>query len=274
MKKAILITSFGTSYEDTRIKTLDAIENRIREEFGNEYEVRRAYTSNRIIKKLRERDGILIDTPSEAIEKLKNEDFEKVIVQPTHIIPGKEYEYIKEYMTHNFKGDFKKLSVGRPLLYFKCEEEGLDDYLEVVEVLAEEINKHENIIFMGHGSNHTVTESYGFLEDVIRKQGFKNAYVATIEGYPTLHRAIQSLEEKGAEEVTLMPFLIVAGNHVRNDMASDEKNSWKSILESKGFKVNIVLKGLGEYKGVQDIFVNRVRDAINEEFKTIDNTKK
>lgn len=274
MKKAILVTSFGTSYEDTRVKTLDAIENKIREEFGNEYEVRRAYTSHRIIKKLKERDGILIDTPKEAVEKLKSEGFDEVIVQPTHIIPGEEYDYIKGAITHNFRGEFKKLSVGRPLLYYKCEEEGPDDYSEVVEAVSCEINKHENIVFMGHGTNHPVTAAYSCLENVMRDHGFDNAHVATVEGYPTLERAIESLEEKGAKEVTLIPFLIVAGDHARNDMASDEEDSWKSILESKGYKVNILLKGLGEYEGIQKIFVNRVKDAISEEFKTLGKTKK
>lgn len=274
MKKAILVVSFGTSYEDTRKVTLDAIESKIREEY-TEYDVRKAYTSHMILKKLKNRDGIIVDTPEEALEKLKNEGFEEVIVQPLHVIPGEEYDYIKNVVAHEFKKEFKKISIGRPLLFFKGEEEGTpDDYTALVNEIKEELVKHTAVILMGHGSMHPSNAAYACFESVMRDEELENVYMGTVEGYPTLDRAIKQLNKKNIKEATLMPFMIVAGDHAKNDMASDEEDSWKTILENEGFKVNIHLHGLGENDKVRDIYVNRVKDCIEGKYENLGKTKK
>lgn len=274
MKKAILVVSFGTSYEDTREVTLDAIESKIREEYA-EYDVRKAYTSHMILKKLKNRDGIIVDTPEEALEKLKNEGFEEVIVQPLHVIPGEEYDYIKNVVAHKFKREFKKISVGRPLLFFKGEEDDTpDDYTALVNAIKEELVKHAAVILMGHGSMHPSNAAYACFESVMRDEELENVYMGTVEGYPTIDRAIKQLNKKNIKEVTLMPFMIVAGDHAKNDMASDEEDSWKTILENEGFKVNIYLHGLGENHKVRDIYVNRVKDCIEEKYENLGKTKK
>ncbi|SQC01335.1 anaerobic cobalt chelatase cbiK [Clostridium tetanomorphum] len=60
-----------------------------------------------------------------------------------------------------------------------------------------------------------------------------------------------------------MPFMLVAGDHATNDMAGDEEDSWKSILENEGFKVNIYLHGIGENENIQKIFIQHLQDCID-----------
>ena len=136
-KKAILAVSFGTTHKDTMEKTINKIEDRIREEFSD-YEVRRAFTAHIVLKVLRTRDGIIENNPEEALEKLKHEGYEEVIVQPLHIIPGEEYDYIK-HVVDNFRRDgvFKKILLGRPALYFKGEQNLPDDYGIFVDSIKE-----------------------------------------------------------------------------------------------------------------------------------------
>jgi sirohydrochlorin cobaltochelatase len=274
MKKAILVVSFGTSHQDTRKVTIDAIENRIREEF-KDYEVRKAYTSHMIIKKIKERDGIIVDVPEAALSKLKEEGFSEVIVQPLHVIPGEEYDYIKKVISHKFYDSFDRLVVGRPLLYFKGEEEDVpDDYTVMVHALKEQLPREQAVILMGHGSVHPANSTYACFESVLADEDINNVYMATVEGYPTLERAVKYLKKRDTKEVTLMPFMIVAGDHAKNDMAGEDEDSWKSILEYDGFKVNIYLHGLGENVQVQNIFLQHIKDAVDDKYINLGKTKK
>lgn len=274
MKKAIVVASFGTSYEETRKLTLDRIESKIREEFQG-YEVVKAYTSHRIINKIKKRDGIVISTPAEAVKDLKDRGFEEVYVQPIHVISGEEYDYIKISLMHTFHADFKVLKVGRPLLYFKGEEEDTpDDFTMVFNAIEDTFKGKECVIMMGHGTMHPSTAAYSCLESVIHDNGYENVYMATVEGYPTLDRVIKRIKRKGIKNVMLMPFMIVAGDHAQNDMASDEEDSWKTILTEEGFNVEIYMHGLGENEKIRDIYVDRIKDTISGEFDTLGKTKK
>ena len=157
MKKAILVVSFGTTYEDTKKVTIERIEKRAKETFEN-YDIRRAFTSHIVINVLKERDGIITDTPEEALEKLMKEGYSEVIVQPLHLIPGEEYDYVKT-VVHSFKNKkvFQTLNLGRPVLYYKGEEEGIpDDYGVLVEAIKETIPKDKAVVYMGHGTIHPV----------------------------------------------------------------------------------------------------------------------
>ncbi|OFI06714.1 sirohydrochlorin cobaltochelatase [Clostridium acetireducens DSM 10703] len=259
-KKAILVVSFGTSYADTRKACIESTENKIKETF-KDYDVKRAFTSEIIIKKLKERDKINVDNVDEALANLDKEGYSEVYVQPLHIMPGEEYDGVVDSVKkYQDKKAFDKLVVGRPILYRE------KDYEIAKDALMKQIpnmNKNQAVILMGHGSAHPGNASYSLLQYVLESGKANNVYVATVEGYPTLDNVIKKLKDNNITEVTLMPFMLVAGDHAKNDMAGDDKDSWKNILKNEGFKVNIYLHGLGENKAFQDIYVQHVKDCIN-----------
>lgn len=275
MKKAILVVSFGTTHEDTRKLTIDRIEERVKENFRH-YEVRRAFTAHKIIKVLKERDGIHEDTPEEALEKLKNEGFTEIIVQPLHLIPGEEYDYITAVVNkYKEEGSFEKIVLGRPALYFKGIEEHIpDDYEIFVDSLEEILNEYRNVVFMGHGSVHPANACYPCIQSVLRDKDYENAYIGTVEGYPIIDDVVRWLKKDGINEITLVPLMLVAGDHAKNDMAGDEEDSWKNILEGEGIKADICLRGLGEFKKFQDIYLQHIQDAIEGKYEGLGKTKK
>ena len=253
-KKALLVVSFGTSYEDTRKVTIEATEDRLAKEFPD-YEVRRAFTSNIIINKLKERDGLSIDTPAEALQKLYDEGFGTVLIQPLHIINGAEYDDLIEE-SDLFKDKFEKFCVGRPILTSH------EDYLAAIEALKGELDglkEDEAFIFMGHGTHHDANSAYACLDYMLKTEGYENVFVGTVEGFPTLENIIPQLEKKNIRKVKLMPFMLVAGDHANNDMAGDEEDSWKMILKGEGYEVETILKGLGENEGIRDIYVEHAK---------------
>ncbi len=256
-KKGILVVSFGTSYADTRKVTIEACENRIAEHFPG-YEVRRAFTSSIIRNILKDRDNILVDSPEEALTKMKEEGFTEVIVQPLHIITGEEYTEVLETVA-DFEGAFEKLVVGRPILTT------IDDYKAAAEALKTQLpqlKKDQAVVLMGHGTPHPANASYSCLQLVISDM-MPNVFVGTVEGYPGLDDVTARLKEADIKEVTLVPYMVVAGDHAQNDMAGDEDDSWKTILKKEGFVVKTYLHGLGENPGYQQIYINHVQDCID-----------
>lgn len=275
LKKAILVVSFGTSYEKTRKLTIEKIENNIKEEFQG-YDIRRAFTSHGVIKKLKESYGVFIDKPEEALQKLKEEGYEEVLIQPLHIIPGEEYDYIKN-VVEVFKRDksFKRIELGRPALFFKGDDEhSPDDYRIFIEALKHQISKNEIVVLMGHGTHHPADAVYSCLQCVLGDYGLNNVFVGTIEGYPSLNHVIDNLKKNNIEKITLMPLLIVAGDHAINDMSGEEEDSWKSILLREGFEVDIYLHGLGENPKIQNIYVEHIKDIISGNYSLVGMTQK
>lgn len=252
MKKGIIVTSFGTTYEKTRQLCIESIENRISDEY-EDAEVLRAFTSRVVISRLKKRDNIHVDTPTEALRKMKDGGIREIYIQPLLIIEGIEYEKIlreaKDFMKLNNEIN---IYIGKPLLSSER------DYEDVVEAL--QLNSNKAIVFMGHGSDHKTDTSYEKLEGIIRNNGYENVFVATVEGEKTLDDVLVELKNKDIKEVQLKPFMLVAGDHVTNDMASDEGDSWKSVLEKNNIKVEIEISGLGQVKAIQDIFIEHLKD--------------
>lgn len=262
MKKAVLLVSFGTTHADTRARTIDAIEDRLEKEFSKEgYEVRTAFTSRIIMRILKNRDGIIMDNPQEALTKLKNEGYTDIIVQPTHIINGEEAEYLEDEVSV-FEDDFNSIKLGKSLLTSP------QDYKNVVKALIKQMpytTQDEAVLFMGHGTHHPGNSAYGMMNYVIKDMGLDNVYLGTVEGYPMLDDVVVKLKEKGYKKVILMPFMFVAGDHAKNDMAGDEEDSWKTILTKEGFEVETKLIGLGENYYIQNIFVQHAKDAMADQ---------
>ena len=260
MKKGIIVVSFGTTYEKTRKLCIESIENRIKEEY-KDYLVLRAFTSQMVINKLKKRDNYIVDNPKEALERMKKEGVEDIYIQSLHIILGHEYEklmgQVEEFLEESHNCFIK---VGKPLLY-----EDMDYHKAVEGLELSDIGEKEAIVFMGHGTDHEVDKSYEKLEKVFRQKGHENVYIGTVEGKITIEEIIPKLKAKSIEKIILRPFMLVAGDHAINDMASEDEDSWASILKSNGFNVESQIKGLGEIKAIQNIYLEHLKSINTEE---------
>ena len=257
-KQAILVVSFGTSYNATRARTIDVIEKKIQETWP-EYTVRRAWTSKMIMAKLLRRDHTKIDNVTEAMERLADDGFTDVIIQPTHVINGIENDLMKEDALA-FRDRFNSITFGTPLLT------SVEDNNAVIRAVHQEfsdLGKDEALVLMGHGTTHYANAIYAALDYTFKDKGFPNIFLGTVEAYPSLESLLRQVREQKPRKVILAPFMIVAGDHARNDMSGDDPDSWRYQFEQEGFDVECVLKGLGEYPAVQQMFLNHVQDAIN-----------
>jgi sirohydrochlorin cobaltochelatase len=266
-KKAILVVSFGTTYVDTCKACIESVEDRMRAAFPG-YEVRRAFTSRMITRRLAERDGITVDNERQALERLLAEGFSEVFVQPLHIVAGEEYEKIRGLVNdYTDSKKFRRLALGRPLLYYMGQEEQPDepdDYLAVIKALDVTAGAGEAVVLMGHGGLHPANAAYAVLQLKLNDAGKQNVFVYAVEGYPSLQRVIGQMRSAGVRKVQLQPFMLVAGNHVRKDMDGDEKSSAKSVLTAAGFDVELKLNGLGENPAIQDAYVRHIKDAMDK----------
>ena len=245
MEKAVLVTSFGTSHKDTREKCLDLIENEVRAKYGSE-KVERAYTSGVIRRIVERKEGIHIFDQNEGLEALKNKGYDEIITMSLHILDGIEYAKLND----------KYGKISKPLLVND------EDFEKVVN--DEEFNSTEGndaIVFMGHGSESAADSTYQKLQEEYLKAGKDNIFIATVEGQVTIEDVIQKLKGRGFSKILLKPFMIVAGDHAKNDMASDEEDSWKTILQNEGYEVTPVLKGMGEYKFIHNMFMDKLQEV-------------
>ena len=261
-KDAIVVMSFGTTYKDTRAKTIDATVDAIKAAHPNT-KVVTAFTSHIIRDRIQEKEGITYPTPEEALEQLKAEGYTRVALTTLDIIPGMEYNY--DVAVYNlYKNNFKKMTLGTPLMYWMGQENQTDEVMEVVKAVSTQfpkVGKEDAVLIMAHGTPDPSNAYYAVIQDRIEDAGLKNVYIYTVEGTPNLEQVIPQLKAKGIKNVTLMPFMMVAGDHANNDMAGDEPDSHKSILEKDGFKVDTYLYGLGENQNIRNIFVERANEA-------------
>ena len=272
MKKAILVVSFGTSHLEALKNSIEKIEDKIKEEF-KEFEVFRAFTAHRIIKKLKERDNLDILTPEEALEDLKSRGFEEVIIQPLHLIPGEEFDYIKG-VVENKKSDFKSIKLGRPIFFYQGMNGLPEDYSLFIDSIKDVLEGEESVILFGHGTEHPSNAVYGMLQTVLVDEGYENVFVATVEGYPTVENVVKKLKKQNIRKTKLVPLLLVAGDHVRNDMASDEEDSLKSKLQKEGIEVALHIHGLGEIDKFDELYIHRIYDSIEDRYLNAGRTKK
>ena len=255
-KRGILMVSFGTSHLDTMAKTIEVLEKEVAEQYP-ENPVYRAFTSQMVLTKLKEQ-GLEFDNMEQALLRMKEDGIRELVVQPTHIIAGIEYEKMLEQLKMH-RLEFSEIRVGRPLL------DQAGDYKEAVEaVLAEERDtigsKDTALLLMGHGTSHRATAVYPTLEYTFHLMGYSNVYVGTVEGYPELEDLEKRIREKPYKKVCLCPFLLVAGDHAKNDMAG-EKESWKNYFEEKGYEVETKIRGLGECEGIRRMFYQHLKEA-------------
>ena len=255
MKQAILAVSFGTTYPDTLEKTIAATEAALAEAYPG-WPVYRAFTSGMILKKLRQRDGVEIDNVAQAMARLEREGYTQVAVQSTHVMYGEEYEKMLAQL-EPYKLTME-IAVGAPLLHAQSDYEAVADALLSWLPLP---GDGEALVLMGHGTAHFANSAYAQMEHVLQSR-CPRIYIATVEGYPTLDSVAEQLQRQPEiRRLTLAPFMLVAGDHARNDMAGGE-DSWKETLEAKGYEVTCILQGLGECPDIQKLFVDHCGEAM------------
>ena len=262
-KDAILVMTFGTTFANTRAKTIDAVEAAIQKAHPD-IPVFEAYTSHIIIDRVKAEEGIQKMTPEEAFSKLKAEGYTRVAVVSLDVIPGMEYSY-DSIITKMQMSKFKELSLATPLMYFQGTEGEPDqvvDFLNAVKSQFPVMGKEDATLIMAHGTPHPGNAYYSVIQDRIEKLGMNNVFVYSVEGRPNLDDVIPKLKAKGFKNVTLMPIMMVAGDHANNDMAGDDPDSHKSILTKAGFKVNTYIHGLGENENVRALYIQRADEAL------------
>ncbi len=258
MKKGILLVAFGSSMPEAQV-SFKNIDKRVKKAFPG-VPVRWAYTSHIIRHKLA-KEGKKLDSTEMALAKMMDEGFTHVAIQSLHTIAGQEYHGLIQ-SAHAFgqmSEGFERILVGYPLLGKE------DDLVKVTDVIIKNIpkdrKKKDAVVLMGHGTHHPGNAFYAAMMYHFQQKD-PNIFVGTVEGAPTIDDIKAMLLKKKIKKAYLMPFMSVAGDHARNDMAGDEDDSWKSILTKAGIKCVPVLKGTAEYDEIVDIWVAHLKTVL------------
>ena len=278
----ILVVSFGTSFNNSRAADIKGIEDALQAAYPD-WSVRRAFTAQIIINHVQARDGEKIDNVNQALDRAVNNGVKNLIVQPTHLMHGAEYDELIGELD-NYKDQFESVQVAEPLLG----EVGADatvinaDKKAVAEILTAEAVKTAGydsldaakedgaaFVFMGHGTSHTAKVSYSQMQTQMQELGYDNVFIGTVEGEPeetACEAVIDAAAEAGYTKVILRPLMVVAGDHANNDMAGGDEDSWLSMFKASGKfdSVDTQIAGLGEIEGIQQIYVEHTADAMNQ----------
>lgn len=255
-KRAILAVSFGTSFEETKKKTIDRIEDDIHRAYPDDT-LYRAWTSQMILRKILKRDNLHIFNIREAMEQMIRDGITELVVQPTHVISGIENDSMKEDVL-SYTEYFDRIAFGAPLLTSE------QDHQEAIRAMMNEwtfLPENEVLVLMGHGTTHHANAVYAALDHMFKDMGYNNVFLGTVEAYPSMDFLLEQVMAFGPRKVHLAPFMIVAGDHARNDMAGDDPDSWYSRFVQTGLPVECHLKGLGEYEGIRRIFLRHIAES-------------
>lgn len=275
----ILVVSFGTSFNDSRSEDIQGIEEALQAAYP-EWSVRRAFTAQIIINHIQARDGEFIDNIDQALQRAVDNGVKNLILQPTHLMHGAEYDEMCEAL-EAYADAFDSVAVAEPLLG----EVGTDasvinaDKQAVAEAITAEAVASSSFdtldaaaqagtafVFMGHGTAHVAKVSYSQMQTQMETLGYNNVFIGTVEGEPeatSCESIIEAVREAGFTTVILRPLMVVAGDHANNDMAGEEEDSWKSMMEEAGFEVETQIEGLGRIEAVQALYVAHTADAMD-----------
>lgn len=257
--QAIMVVSFGTSFNQNRKDTICAVEDAIAEAFP-EYDVRRAFTAQIIIDKVKNRDNVMIDNVQEALDRAVADGVKTLIVQPTHLMNGLEYDDVQADLAA-YADQFDRIVVGEPLL---TSDEDFDSVAKAITAATSAYDDGETAIcFMGHGTEAESNKVYAQMQDILTAGGYENYYVGTVEAEPTLEDVLALVEAGEYKKVVLEPLMVVAGDHANNDMAGDEEGTWKDAFENAGYEVECLLQGLGGMEDIQSIYIAHTQAAID-----------
>ena len=276
----LLVVSFGTSFNDSRVADISGVEKKLQESYPD-WSVRRAFTAQIIINHVQARDDEKIDNMEQALERAVSNGVKNLVVQPTHLMHGAEYDELVD-VVNNYKDKFETVTVAEPLLGEVGSDATAvnDDKKNVAEAITAEAVKTAGydsldaakedgtaFVFMGHGTSHSAKVSYSQMAAQMSELGYENVFIGTVEGEPeetACENVINNVKEAGYKKVVLRPLMVVAGDHANNDMAGDDEDSWKSQFEASGAfdKIDTQIAGLGEIDAIQQIYVDHTKAAI------------
>lgn len=254
-EKEILVVSFGTSFNDNRRETIGAIEDAVEAAFPD-YSVRRAFTAQIVIDHVKDRDGVAIDNVTEALDRAVANGVKTLVVQPTHLMNGIEYEELTQTLAE-YADAFQTVAVGEPLLMSDDDFDAVET--SITDATAEYVDGETALVFMGHGTEAESNAVYARIQEDLTANGFADYFIGTVEAEPTLEDAMAKVAEGEYKKVVLSPLMIVAGDHANNDMAVD----WKEAFEEAGYEVEVRLNGLGSIEPVQNLVVSHVQAAVD-----------
>ena len=279
--KEILVVSFGTSFNDSRAEDIGGVEKALQAAYPD-WSVRRAFTAQIIINHVQARDDEKIDNVDQALERAVSNGVKKLIIQPTHLMHGAEYDELKEAVD-SYKDKFESVTIAEPLLG----EVGSDatvineDKQAVAEAITAQAVKSANydsldaaaedgtaFVFMGHGTSHTAKVTYSQMQTQMDTLGYKNVFIGTVEGEPeetACENVIEAVKAAGYKKVILRPLMVVAGDHANNDMAGEDEDSWKSQFEASGAfdEIDTQIEGLGRIDAVEQLYVQHTKAAMD-----------
>ena len=258
-EKELLVVSFGTSFNDSRRLTIGAVESALEKAFP-EYAVRRGFTSQIIIDHVAKRDGEIIDNMQEALDRAVDNGVKTLVVQPTHLMNGLEYEEMSKAIAQ-YSDAFEQISIGQPLLTSD------EDFQAVAKAITEATADYDDgetaIVFMGHGTEAESNGVYAKMQQVLTDGGYDHYYVGTVEATPSVEDVLAAVKQGSYKRVVLRPLMVVAGDHANNDMAGDEEGSWKTTFEKAGYEVVCEVEGLGALEAVQQLYVEHAQAAVD-----------
>ncbi len=259
-EQAILVVSFGTSFNQNRSETICAVENTIAEAFPD-YDVYRAFTAQIIIDHVARRDNVVIDNVTQALDRCVENGVKTLVVQPTHLMNGLEYNDVLDELAAY--ADVMDISVAEPLLTSD------EDFAQVEKAITAATAEYDDgetaIVFMGHGTEAESNAVYAKMQDLLTADGYANYFVGTVEASPSLEDVIAAVQAGDYKKVILEPLMVVAGDHANNDMAGDEEGAWKYEFEQLGYEVTPVLRGLGSIEEIQAMYVDHLNAVIGTE---------
>ncbi len=278
----ILVVSFGTSFNESRVSDISSIEKAIADA-NPDWSVRRAFTAQIIINHVQARDNEKIDNMDQALERAVSNGVKNLLIQPTHLMHGAEYDELCEALD-KYADKFESVAVAEPLLGEVGSDATVinDDKKAVAEAVVaaavktagydslEAAEKDSTaFVFMGHGTAHTAKVSYSQMATQMDKLGYKNVFIGTVEGEPeetACENVIEAVKAAGYKKVVLRPLMVVAGDHANNDMAGDDEDSWKSMFTAADAfdSIDCQIEGLGRIEDVQKLYVKHTQDALKE----------
>ena len=277
----LLVVSFGTSYNDSRVEDIKSIEDALAEAYPD-WSVRRAFTAQIIINHVQARDGEIIDNMQQALDRAVENGVKNLVVQPTHLMHGAEYDEMAEVLDE-YSDKFESVAIAEPMLGEVGDDAAVinEDKEAVAKAVVDAAVKEAGFdsmdaaaedgtafVFLGHGTSHTAKVSYSQMQTQMEELGYKNAFIGTVEGEPedtACEAVIDKVKEAGYKKVVLRPLMVVAGDHANNDMAGAEEDSWKSMMEASGAfdSVDAQIAGLGGIEAVQELYVAHTKAAID-----------
>ena len=275
----LLVVSFGTSFNDSRVADIKGIEDALQAAYPD-WSVRRAFTAQIIINHIQARDGEKIDNMTQALDRAVANGVKNLVVQPTHLMHGAEYDEMCEAI-EAYKDQFESVSIAEPMLgevgsdatVINADKEAVAKAITAAAVSEAGFESLEAakdagtaFVFMGHGTAHVAKVTYSQMQTQMQNLGYENVFIGTVEGEPeetSAEAVIEAVKAAGYTNVVLRPLMVVAGDHANNDMAGSDDDSWKTMFEAAGFTVDCQIHGLGEIADVQALYVAHTKAAID-----------